>query len=95
MAFVFIVGGREAGLYLAITVMIAVSAIGFSNAFAAMSTLIACGAAALTVRGVVDDWRNGWRVLCENGEFNIGLDIHGVMLGAFFLASLCASPPIW
>jgi hypothetical protein len=49
----------------------------------------------LLVTGAVASWNGGWHEIATNTMTNAGIDILGVMLGALFLASLFANPPIW
>lgn len=64
--------------------------------FAIAATVpIAAGATLLLLFAAALSWRRGWRAVISHVSFNVGIDILGVMLGALFIASLAASPPIW
>lgn len=59
------------------------------------AVLIAFAGVMLLVGGLIRSVSGGWRAVCEDASFNIGVDILGVMLGALGIASLFANPPIW
>jgi hypothetical protein len=61
--------------------------------------LVATAAALLLFFGIRENWYLGslfgYRAVFHGAQFNTGFDILSAMLGALFLASWFASPPIW
>lgn len=62
---------------------------------ATVATFIALAAVLFMGIGIVKSWGGGLRGVFADANFNTGIDILAAMLGALFLASWFASPPIW
>ncbi len=66
------------------------------GAFAVGGAAFAAAIAALLVFfGIRENWRGGFRAVFADPLFKTGFDILAVMLGALFVASWFANPPIW
>jgi hypothetical protein len=74
---------------------VAVAAAAADLAVAVGEVAFAVAAVTFLFAGIVEGWDGGLRGILANANFNIGIDILGVMLGALGLASLFANPPIW
>jgi hypothetical protein len=76
-------------------IAIAIAAIGATFAIGGIAAAAAVAAALLVFGGIQENWRDGFRAVFADPRFNTGFDILAAMLGALFLASWFASPPIW
>lgn len=91
--------GFHAALELASAALISVAFLvpGVSNAALLLSVVayVTFRSAINIFWGIHRSWGDGLDRVVANPHISMGIDVLGVMLGALFIASLFANPPIW